>query len=170
MTHQPNFTWDETSGICGCSIFIDDFLHGFGIAQCADQDRDVISEKTGMHIAEMRAQINLLQNYKNNELHPELKAYKHLLGTMINSKRYNPKSYEAKRLNREIKNVEKAMREINIAIEATKAQLYNYINGKERMYQHIRANDHEGYKDEDTKTLLNDIGVYEKIVKHEDKT
>lgn len=170
MSHQPEFNYDEASGICGCSIFIDDFLQGFGIAQCADQDRDMISEKTGMHIAEMRAQINLLQNYKNRELHPELKAYKHLLGTMVNSPRYNPNSYEAKRLNREIRNVEKAMREINIAIEATKAQLYNYINGKERMYQRIRANDHEGYKDEDTNTLLNDIGVYEKICGNDNKT
>lgn len=163
MAHQPEFTYDETSGICGCSIFLDDFLQGFGIAQCAEQDRDMISEKTGMHIAEMRAQINLLQNYKNRELHPELKAYKHLLGTMVNSSRYNPNSYEAKRLNKEIKNVEKAIAEINEAIEATKQQLYNYINTKEIMYQRIRANDHEGYKDEDTETLLKDIGVYEKF-------
>ena len=163
MAHQPEFTYDETSGICGCSIFIDDFLQGFGIAQCADQDRDMISEKTGMHIAEMRAQINLLQNYKNRELHPELKAYKHLLGTMVNSPRYNPNSYEAKRLNREIRNVEKAIAEINEAINSAKLDLYSYINTKEYIYQRIRANDHEGYKDEDTETLLKDIGVYEKF-------
>ena len=163
MAHQPEFTYDETSGICGCSIFLDDFLQGFGIAQCAEQDRDMISEKTGMHIAEMRAQINLLQNYKNRELHPELKAYKHLLGTMVNSSQYNPNSYEAKRLNREIKNVEKAIAEINEAIKATKQQLYNYINTKETIYQRIRANDHDGYKDTDTETLLKDIDVYEKI-------
>ena len=163
MAHQPEFTYDETSGICGCSIFLDDFLQGFGIAQCAEQDRDMISEKTGMHIAERRAQINLLQNYKNRELHPELKAYKHLLGTMVNSPRYNPNSYEAKRLNKEIKNVEKAIIEINEAIDSAKRDLYSYINTKETMYQRIRTNDHEGYKDEDTKTLLKDIGVYEKF-------
>ena len=163
MTHQPEFTYDETSGICGCSIFLDDFLQGFGIAQCAEQDRDMISEKTGMHIAELRAQINLLQNYKNRELHPELKAYKHLLGTMVNSPRYNPNSYEAKRLNKEIKNVEKAIAEINEAINSAKLDLYSYINTKEHIYQRIRANDHEGYKDEDTEMLLKDIGVYEKF-------
>lgn len=169
MAHEPEFTYDEVSGICGCSIFLDDFLQGFGIAQCAEQDRDMISEKTGMHIAERRAQINLLQNYKNRELHPELKAYKHLLGTMVNSPRYNPNSYEAKRLNKEIKNVEKAIAEINDAINSAKLDLYSYINTKEHIYQRIRANDHEGYKDEDSEMLLHDIGVYEKI-KDADKT
>ena len=129
----------------------------------------MINEKTGMHIAEKRAQINLLQNYKNRELHPELKAYKHLLGTMVNSPRYNPNSYEAKRLNKEIKNVEKTIVEINCAIDRAKQDLYSYINTKEVMYQHIRENDHEGYKDEDSEMLLHDIGVYEKI-KNADKT
>lgn len=170
MAHQPEFTWDETSGICGCSIIINDFLHGFGIAQCADQDRDVISQKTGMHIAEIRAQINLLQNYKNNELYPELKAYNHLLGTMIQSTKYNPNSYEAKRLNKEINNVKKTIKEINEMINFTKKDLYDYINTHEILTQRIRARDHEGYKEEDTKTLLNDIGIYEKIVKNENKT
>lgn len=134
------------------------------MAECAEQDRDVISERTGMHIAEMRAQINLLQNYKNHELYPELKAYKHLLGTMIKSPRYNPKSYEAKRLNREIFNVKKTLKEINEAIDIAKKQLYEYINTKEILYQRIRTNDHEGYKDEDSEMLQKDIEVYEKII------
>lgn len=163
MGKQPTFTYDETTGICGCVIYLDDFLQGFGIAQCADQDKDMQSEHTGMHIAERRAQINLLQNYKNHELYPELRAYKHLLSTMIQSPRYNPDSYEAKRLNREIRNLEKSIAEITESINITKKDLYDYINIKERLYQRIRANDHEGYKDEDTETLLKDIAVYEKM-------
>ena len=55
----------------------------------------------------MRAQINILQNYKNRELRPGLKALVHLKGTMQISTRYNPNSYEAKRLDKEIKNKEK---------------------------------------------------------------
>ena len=120
MGKRPEFTFDEISGICGCSIVLNDFLQGFGIAQCADEDRDVISEKTGMQIAEYRAQINLLQNYKNRELWPGLKALEHLKGTMENSKKFNPKSYEAKRLDKEIKHYKEGIEDINIAVEAVK--------------------------------------------------
>ena len=170
MGKQPEFTYDEMSGICGCSIILDDFLQGFGIAQCAEQDRDVISQKTGMHIAERRAQINLLQNYKNRELHPGLKALLHLQGTMVNSKHYNPKSYEAKRLNREIKNLRAEIKDINKAIWIAKQELYEYINIKETLAQRYRAGDHEGYKDSDSEMLQKDINVYEKVIGNDNKT
>ena len=163
MGKQPEFTWDETSGICGCSIILDDLMYGFGIAQCAEEDKDVISERTGMHIAERRAQINLLQNYKNRELIPGLKALLHLKSTMVNSNNYNPKSYEAKRLDKEIKHYQQDIEDIRIAIEGAKQNLYDYINIKEKLYKRIRANDHEGYKDEDSEMLQKDIDAYERI-------
>ena len=97
----------------------------------------MMSERTGKHIAETRAQIDLLQNYKNIELRPELKAYKHLLGTMQQSKKYNPNSYEAKRLNKEIKNVKKTIAEINEALNTTKKELKEYIDTKEKLYHRL---------------------------------
>ena len=87
---------------------------------------------------------------------------------MINSPRYNPNSYEAKRLDKEIANIEKGIREISIAIEASKAHLYEYINSKEHMYQRIRKNNHEGYKEENTERILNEINFYERVLKKSD--
>ena len=164
MSKQPQFTWDETSGICGCSIILDDILHGFGIAQCAPEDNDIMSEQVGMHIAELRAQINLLQNFKNYELRPGLKALKHLRSTMMNSKQHDSESYERKRLNIEIRNTEKDIMDINNAINQVKQNLYDYINLQERIAQHIRSNE-PGYKDEDSEMLLKDINIYEKVIK-----
>ena len=106
---------------------------------------------------------------KINDL-PELKAYTHLLGTMTQSKKYNPNSYEAKRLNREIKNVKKDIAEINEAIKASKKNLKEYIDIKEKLYQRIRQNDHNGYKDEDTETLQKDIDLYNRIINDGSKT
>lgn len=163
MSKQPEFTWDEVSGICSCAIILDDYMHGFGIAQCADKDRDMLSERTGSHIAEMRARINLLQCYKNNELRPGLKALEHLKSTMIQSKKHNPESYERKRLNIEIRNMQKDIADIQTAIEAAKQELYSYINTKEILHQRFRQNDHEGYHDSDSETLQKDIDLYNRI-------
>ena len=167
MGKKPEFTWDETSGICGCAIIIDDILHGFGLAQCADEDKDIINERVGMQIAELRAQINLLQNFKNYELRPGLKALNHLKGTMVRSKKYNPDSYEAKRLNIEIKNCIKDIEDINDAITATKQKLYEYINLHEKIIKRIRENDHKGYTDEDTERIVNEIDFYNKVIKND---
>lgn len=167
MSKQPEFTWDEVSGICGCSIILDDYMHGFGIAQCAEEDRDIISERTGAHIAEMRAQINLLQCYKNNELRPGLKALEHLKSTMIKSKKHNPESYERKRLNIEIKNIKKDIADIEAEISNRKEILYTYIHNLDVIQKRIRENDHMGYKDEDSETLQKDIDLYNKVIKAE---
>ena len=165
MSKKPQFTWDEESGICSCAIILDDILHGFGIAQCAPEDNDVISERVGMHIAELRAQINLLQNFKNYELRPGLKVLKHLRSTMINSKQHDSESYERKRLNIEIRNTEKDIADINNAINQVKQNLYDYINLQERITQRIRSGDNSGYKDEDSEMLQKDIDIYEKVIK-----
>ena len=170
MGKQPIFDWNEGSGICTCIIYLNDFLQGYGIAQCHAQDFDVKSKRTGEQIAELRAQINLLQNYKNRELRPGLKALLHLKGTMIKSAHYNPDSYESKRLNIEIKNFKKDIEDIEEAIQGAKEQLYKYINLKEEMYQRIRRGDRDGYKEEDTETLLKDISVYERVIKNDSTT
>jgi len=72
---------------------------------------------------------------------------------MILSKKYNIKSYEAKRLDKEIIHIKNDIIEINKAINAAKKNLYDYINNKEKIYERIRNNDHAGYKDEDSEML-----------------
>ena len=164
MGKQPEFMWNEETGMCTCAIVLDDFLQGFGIAECHPNDEDVKSEYTGSHIAELRAQINLLQNFKNRELRPGLKALLHLKGTMILSKKYNPDSYEAKRLNVEIKNFRKDIEDIQKAIEETKQNLYDYINLKELVSQRNRMGIKKGYTPEDSANLIEDIKTYERLI------
>ena len=48
MGRQPIYEWDEKAGLATCCIWLDDFLQGYGIAQCAEKDRDMISERTGL--------------------------------------------------------------------------------------------------------------------------
>ena len=170
MSKKVDFTWDETSGICGCSIFLTDLLHGYGIAQCADQDKDVISERTGMAIAEFRAQINILQNYKNNVLRPSLDALKHLMSTMVQSPKFNPTSYEAKRIEKEMNNYRQEIDDINSTINSVKANLYDYINFHEEVTQKIRKNEHKGYTDEESERLVHEIDFFEKVMGNGDKT
>ncbi len=38
MGKQPIFTYDKVSGISSCAIVLDDFMQGFGVAQCAKED------------------------------------------------------------------------------------------------------------------------------------
>lgn len=170
MGKKPEFLWDETTGVCSCQIVIDDFLYGFGMAECAPEDKDMISERTGARIAEIRAQINLLQNYKNRELYPKLKGLKHLKATMVNSSRFNPDSYEAKRLDKEIKNIELEISDIYDAILYSKQHLYNYINDKEKLYQRIRSKSIKPYKEEDTERIDHMIDFYDKVLKDDSKT
>jgi len=83
---------------------------------------------------------------------------------MINSKKYNPKSYEAKRLEKEIKHFQEDIKDISAAIEVQKETLRDYINAKDLIAKRIRSGDHEGYKDEDSEMLQNDIDVYERVI------
>ena len=170
MSHKRDFSYDETSGICSCIIRLSDLLLGFGIAQCAEQDKDIMSERTGQHIAEIRAQISLLQNFKNHVLRPGLDALVHLRSTMIQSPKFNPESYEAKRLEAEIKNHHKDIAEINDAIEGVKAGLYDYINMHEEIAQKIRQKQISGYKEEDSERIVNMINFYDKVIKNDDQT
>ena len=47
MKNKPKFIWNKDTGLCSCSIIINDFLAGYGIAECAPQDMDMLSERTG---------------------------------------------------------------------------------------------------------------------------
>ena len=77
----------------------------------------------------MRASIDILKQIKKYEVKPGLAALRHLYGTMKESKHYNPDSYEARRLMKEIKNYEKEVASINEQIDVTKQYLKDYING-----------------------------------------
>ena len=132
------YDYDKETLKSSCIIEKNNII-GIGNAFCHPKDIDIASERTGMHIAEDRACVKYLQNYKTCELRPALKALQHVYATMQHSKQFNPHSYEAKRLRKEIKNIEKEINEISCSIENIKIRIKEYIDNKEKMAEFYRT-------------------------------
>jgi hypothetical protein len=137
LTTEPIFQYDPETmeSICILTSGNTSFV---GKAQCHKDDADFASEKTGQTIAQFRATIKYFQHIKNNELKPKLNALKQLYYSMNRSKHFNPKSYEAKMLFRQIRLKEEDLEFCKNAIQKTKRYIKEYIDQKEQNYQLIR--------------------------------
>ena len=62
----------------------------------------------------------------------------HLLSTMIHSDKYNPNSYESKRLNKEIQNIQKEIDYLNELIQEEKESLRQYLQNRNEIYDTLR--------------------------------
>ena len=111
-----------------------------GEAVCHDEDKDMMSEKTGCEIAYHRALVSYLKHLRDNEIKPAVAALKEYYYTMKHSKRHNPKSYESMMLQRKLKEKEADLDSVKIMIENELLFIKNYIDKKEKAYQTIRAN------------------------------
>ena len=138
MKKDIDFIWDEESGIATCLIPWDDNNDIIGTSICCEEDQDMKSEKTGMHIAEKRATIGYLKAIRDNEIKPQLKILKQFYYSINQSKQFNPKSYEARMLNRQIKMLEEGLDYVKKNIKANQKDLSNYINEKEKFYTFVR--------------------------------
>lgn len=137
MNKQPEYFWNKENGTAFCTIYYNKYSF-MGEAQCHPDDRDMMSKLTGQTMAEMRATIKYLRFIKDCELQPQLKALKQLYYSMNYSKYFNPKSYEAKMLYRQINIVKEDLSNINIEISNIKKSLKEYIERKEKDHQKIR--------------------------------
>jgi hypothetical protein len=137
MNKQPEYFWNETNGIAFCTIYYDKYSFT-GEAQCHPDDRDMMSKLTGQTIAEMRATIKYLRFIRDCELQPQLKALKQLYYSINHSKYFNPKSYEAKMLYRQINHINEDLKENKYLIDLTKSQLETYLITKERDHKQLR--------------------------------
>ena len=82
------------------------------MARCHPDDMDMVSEKTGEDIAYNRALIEMLRDERLRIQH-EIAGLKSLYYSMNNSPRFNPKSYEAKSLYKQISYREDDVANIN---------------------------------------------------------
>lgn len=108
-----------------------------GTAQCREEDRDMMSEKTGCEIAYRRAQINMLKSLRD-ELCIELKGLKKYYYTICNSKYYNKKNYMAVMLQRQIVMREESLAELREMLLDAQENLKQYMNAKAKFYDMIR--------------------------------
>lgn len=130
--------WNEELGMAQCvitDISNGVILAGYGKAVCHDDDVKWKSQVTGEYIALTRANIDILRKKRDYELKPGIMIIEHIISTMINSKQYNPNSYEAKRIKKELKNLKDDLYMINTIIEDEQASLKTYLDAKEELHQ-----------------------------------
>ena len=136
MNSNIKFIYEDGNATCTIDYRGLSFV---GTATCHADDRDFMNERVGMSIAECRANIKLLRFIRDYEIKPQLKILNHLLNNMKNSKHYNPISYEAKMLRSQIRAIEKELVTINNSIADEQKFLKDYIDGKDKLYQRLRA-------------------------------
>lgn len=139
MKFKPYFEYDKET--CSSLCILNDGHNTFvGTATCHEDDKDMASEKTGYIIACKRAQIKYYQHLINNEIKPALKALNQVYHNMINSKRFNEKSYENKMLQRQIRFYKNDLEAIKETLRIEREELRKFINDKDIFYKKIRAN------------------------------
>lgn len=135
---KKKYKWDAENGIATCTLE-DKENHIFtGVAVCASEDLDMLSEKTGLTIAESRAWIVYLKHIRDNELKPQIKMLWHLYHTMETSQHFSKKHYEAIMLFRKIDQLEQELQLTKYSIKELQEQLRLYIMNKENFYTMIR--------------------------------
>ena len=142
MKKEPLFSYNPNSGEASCLIEDKDGNIIYGIAKCHPDDMDMASEKTGCDFAYRRAYIKVLQAYKK-ELKTELRALNQLYYSLNRSKHFNPKSYENKMLQRQIRQKQEDINYVNDSIENSKKELRYIIKEKDKFYQGIRKHRNE---------------------------
>lgn len=135
--YHYDYFWDPSGNVCTCVVTYDgrEFM---GTATCHPNDKDVRSHFTGENIAGNRAFIKVVQYIKSNDIDKPLNLLTNLYKNMETSHRFNPKSFEAKQLYREIKEYQKAQEVAKETIASIKAELKQYIDDKDKAAQLYR--------------------------------
>ena len=133
------YDWFEETGQAVCTI-VDKGRIYQGFAWCREEDKDMMSPKTGLTIAEYRAHIAQSKGIRDNEIKPGLAALKQAKYAINQSKYFNADSYEYKMLERQIHNYEEDLIFIKNTIALQRANLNQYMQNKADFYQRIRKN------------------------------
>lgn len=132
---KKEYNFDEDDGFASVTLRVADNIF-MGTAQCAPEDMEFCSEKTGLLIAETRAMINFLTWVRDIELKQQLKVLEHLENG-VNAKAKKDKNgimiYRAARRCRE------EIKFINDEVKGLRKELKEYIEAKEGLYKKIRA-------------------------------
>lgn len=136
MKNEPIFTWDEESGVASCILSDGEKIYT-GFAQCHPDDNDMKGEKTGCEIAFKRARIHALRGYRD-ELKIKLSTLKQLYYTMNRSKHFNPKSYENRMLQRQLRMINFDLDTVKEILATEEQNLREYLKNKDNFYVKTR--------------------------------
>ena len=134
--HKVNFYWDDERGTCRCTVSDGDNKY-IGMAFCNPVDFDMKSQKTGEEIAYNRALINALKA-KKKEVKLELRGLLGYYYAIKHTTKFNPKSYEARMLYRQIRMRYDDIDSIQQEIDGLDFYVANYIKEKDKFYESIR--------------------------------
>lgn len=132
------FIWEPEIKSATCKIYYNKQTF-IGTAFCHSADEDFCSEKTGSYIAELRADIKLLQYLRDCEYKPAYKALNHLYSSMKTNKNFNENSYESKRIRRELHRIKNLLAATTNELAELRLTLRVYIKTKDEFYNKIRA-------------------------------
>ena len=135
MKNCVSTSWDEESGV---ALFTIQYKNEYftGTATCCEEDKEFKSEIFGEALAEIRATRKYFAFIRDNEKIPELKALNQLYYSMKHSSQFNPKSYEAKMLFRQIKQREEDLKIIKFLIQDLRDQETMLKKSLERTKEH----------------------------------
>ena len=134
---HPTFFWNEELGQATCYYDFHGQTYGAD-AFCHPEDTAFKSEKIGCTIAEMRAHINALMQYRDAELRPGLKALKQLYYSINTSKYYNADNYVEKMITRQIELKQLDIDTTNEQIQNLKQQLKDYLHNLAKVNSSLR--------------------------------
>ena len=135
MKNCISTSWSKETGIALFTIQYknENFT---GTATCCEEDKEFKSEMFGEALAENRAIRKQFAFIRDNETIPELKALNQLYYSMKHSSQFNPKSYEAKMLFRQIKQREEDLKIIKFLIQDLRDQEAMLKRSLERTKEH----------------------------------
>jgi hypothetical protein len=110
-----------------------------GTAYCHPDDADMMSERTGLTIAEARAQIKLKKFQKKFEIEPVVATLHHMLTNIRTSNQHDEQNYESRMIRRQLAFWQNKLDEITADIKDEEKYLKEYIDKKEKLYQKLRA-------------------------------
>lgn len=141
MDNHTKYFFNPEEGVTMCIISHKSRTF-IGQAKCAEEDKDMMNEKTGCEIARQRAIIKILTT-RRDELKLELSSLKKFQYTVNQSKYYNEKDYIAVMLQRKINQYQDDLEITKELLAAQKEDLKNYLKNKANFYKKIRKNRQE---------------------------
>lgn len=139
-----HYSWDSEKTSCACILINEKGQEFVGNALCHPNDYDMKSVRTGEEIAFTRAYIKMLCAIRDEEIKPIKTVLENLYKNMATSYRFNPESFEAKQLNREIKEFRELYDIYNLSIKQHRKYLKQYIDAKDEFYKKQRNNQNGG--------------------------
>lgn len=132
--------WNPETGISTC--ILQDAkkpeLIFTGEAACHFEDRDMMNEKTGLTIAELRAHIKLFIHLRDNVIKPKMEALHRLYYSINQKANFDENNYYVCMIKRQYDDYKDNYKKVNEKVKATKQELKEYLAGKAKFYNQIR--------------------------------